>query len=376
MPEDFESISYAIRNSNQFRSFKMSIEKSQLQNHIHVIGRFEEFEPTNKYFFEAEARSYGPRGNSSQRNTYMLQASAEFKKRGPANAPSSALTIFAEDSKAESSLSESDISLNNKVTLSENDRSVMNHKSWSSLAINYRYYIGEQEWDRLYADIGLVGHSISAEDEWVNYFRVRVGYKLDFRESDLFVEASKSHWELSALYARYGVTVVEPSGDIDERSQGLLFLGLSYDYRGSRSSLQANVLRAATDKLHNILNASYRWSFLNFGGMDHAVNASSNVIFGAILPEHNHYLSNQTKFDLSYHLLQSLTASPIQHGFDFSLGLSTTIYSSPNDIAETQRDDQNDGILLTNEHIGLDYTWKSEFFDGRIGIQYFSKRVR
>jgi hypothetical protein len=48
-PEDLEALSFFLRHGKKFASVDIRIEKSELQNHVYLIGQFKPFAPKNHY---------------------------------------------------------------------------------------------------------------------------------------------------------------------------------------------------------------------------------------------------------------------------------------------------------------------------------------
>ncbi|RYZ48713.1 MAG: hypothetical protein EOP07_25475, partial [Proteobacteria bacterium] len=133
-PEDLEKLSFILKHSKRFQGADLRIEKSELQNHIHLIGRFTMFEAKNQYRINFKQSLEG-NGADGQRLSSIGDASIHFNKRGVVNPAPFVLGIKYRSSNAKDPLSTNPA----KTTLSDDEAIALGREDGRYVAITSKF---------------------------------------------------------------------------------------------------------------------------------------------------------------------------------------------------------------------------------------------
>lgn len=356
-PADLERATFILIHSKRFKGIDFRIEKSELQNHIHLIGRFEVFEP-KPYFHFSLSQGYENDKNHDERLTTKSEGSVHFERRGTVNpAP------FVLGYKYFSSTADRPKTLNlaadddDNTTLNDKERIAIDRPKGRYGAIFAKF----QQANGVFLGFQIDTSHLSGDSHETINSRAEAG--TEFHLDPL----SPSLTRLSVLYANYSAKGTDfYSGKFSNRnSRSIAFAGIHQDIRSRWVKGRANIYRSLTPELHVFGDADIAVSLGTFLTLSHSFGISGEYLRGAILPEHRFGLPDRNVVQYYYRTEKNLGSGPRDQLVSLKLGAAT--YQAVNQLDRPYFEDQGFAELA--------WTSVGSNFDTSFALIYGNRRL-
>ena len=331
-PADLEKLSFTLKRSNKFRAAEIRIEKSELQNHVHLIGRLTPYETRNHYSLEL-SNSLEKGGAAGDRNTTAVAGAVAFLQRGPSNPAPFVLSLGATNSTAEAPLASDDLRRHDKeVTMTDNEKLAQNRPSGSSynvdLRMNFPAVTGFHDLF-LFMDFAATGSRLSGDEARTSAPRYELGVQM---QNDPLVQ---NFTQLSIFYTTYAATGSEIFSETSDKThnspeKSLAFAGFSQNYASQAIEGHLRFYRALTDHMHYFADFDFRFQLGEWGGIAHRFGVDSSYVRGAVLPEHRLGLPDHHQSRVYYQADRSVQAFGAENKLWLKLGSAT--YDADNQL--------------------------------------------
>jgi len=329
-PEDLEKLDFILKHSRKFAAAAIRIEKSELQNHIHLIGRFEMFEP--KTFYQLRLSQGLERDQTDgDRNTSDVEAKFHFKKRGTINPAPFVLGFKYRSTDAAAPMNHNDLSRNGKgVTFTSEEKIAQSRTDATYGAVTTRF----QQANGFFFSFALESSHMSGDSESTldTHFETGVETQLD--------PLLPSVTRLSLLYSNYSVEGGEfyASKARGKNYRSIAFAGLAEDIQTRWVKGKIELYRSLTPELHYFLNMDLAAPLLTYASVTHSLGISGGSIRGAVLPEHRFGLPDRTVIQYFYQGEEGFSLT----GYDLKVGLKVGLatYKAINNLDTPYSQDQ------------------------------------
>jgi hypothetical protein len=300
-PDDLEKLTFGLKRSGKYKNIDVRIEKSELQNHVHLKIKFEQFEPRN--YYSVSVSSGSDKGSATgSRQTTKADLLFQYQKRGAENPAMFDLGVQTIKSSAPSPLSIEEIKKGNKeVVLDTSEAIVQSKQNWDYTEFFYKVPLLGTPSIPMDFKLGLNNSRLSKDEvSAVNTnFELSSYYKPD--------ELIPVKYKFSLLYSTYTATgaqsIIRKKDEEEDKNQKrndkhIVFAGIRQDFKASFLSGYLNFNRSLTSELHYFYDYDLRFRLAELGGVVGSLGFSDNTVYGAILPEHRFGLPNRSLFDI------------------------------------------------------------------------------
>jgi hypothetical protein len=330
-PEDLEKLSFILKHSKRFQSADLRIEKSELQNHIHLIGRFTMFEAKHQYRINFK-QAFEGNAQDGQRVSSVADAAIHFNKRGVVNPAPFVLGIKYRSSNAKDPLKPNPA----KTTLSDNEAIALGREDGRYVAITSKF----QQANGLYFGADLETTDMSGDKYATLDGRIEVG--TEFQLDPLIPSTTR----LNLFYTTYSASGYEfnDSKQNSKSSHSLVFAGFKEDIQSRWVKGYVQMYRSITPELHYFGNADLSVPLGRLWGSTQGFGIASEVVRGSILPEHRFGLPDRSFIQYYYQADQTFAAMNADHKISLRLGVAT--FDAVNNLSEPYSKDQAYGEIL------------------------------
>lgn len=300
-PDDLEKLTFGLRRSGKYKNIDVRIEKSELQNHVHLKIKFEQFEPRNYYSVNV-ASAFDKGSATGNRQTTKADVLFQYQKRGAENQAMFDLGVRTINSSAPSPLSIEEIKKGNKdVVLDTSEAIAQSKQNWDYTEFFYKVPLLGTPSIPMDFKLGLNNSRLSKDEvSAVNTnFELSSYYKPD--------ELIPVKYKFSLLYSTYTATgaqsIIRKKDEEEDKNQKrndkhIVFAGIRQDFKASFLSGYLNFNRSLTSELHYFYDYDLRFRLAELGGIVGSLGFSEDMVYGAILPEHRFGLPNRSLFDI------------------------------------------------------------------------------
>ena len=331
-PADLEKLSFTLKRSNKFRAVDIRIEKSELQNHVHLIGRLTPYEPRNHYSLEL-SNSLEKGGAAGDRNTTAVAGAIAFNQHGPSNPAPFVLSFSAANSTAKAPLGAGDLRRNDKeVTMTDEEKLAQNRPSGSSysadLRINFPSVIGYRDLF-FFMDFAATGSRLSGDEERTTSPRTELGVQM---QNDPLVQ---NFTQLSIFYTTYAATGSEIFSETSDKThnspkKSMAFAGFSQTYASKILDGHLRFYRSLTDDMHYFADFDARFQIGEWLDITHSLGVDAFYVRGAVLPEHRLGLPDRQEGRVYYRADRSFHAFGAENKLWLKLGSAS--YTADNQL--------------------------------------------
>lgn len=356
-PNDLERTTFILVHSKRFKSIAFRIEKSELQNHVHLIGRFELLEPRNFYKFSL-SQAYDKSKKGDPRLTTKSEGAILINRRGSKNpAPLTfGYKLFVSEADDPLTLNLNAEDKKNTTLRSEELVSVQRPKG-QYFALYSKY----QQLNGVYAQLLLESSRLSGDSHDTANVRVELG--TEFHLDPL----SPSITRLSVLYATYtakGKDFYE--GKYTTRnSRSIAFAGFYQDIGLRLIKGHVSIYRSLTPELHIFGNVDVAAPLGRLFATNHALGVAGEYLRGAILPDQRFGLPDRNIVQYYYEAEKPFGTGSVDHLVALRLGAAT--YQAINSLDRPYSEDQGFAELA----------WKAsdENFETSLALIYGNRRL-
>jgi hypothetical protein len=324
-PEDLEKLVFGLKRSGRFKSVDVQVEKSELQNHVHIKGKFEQFDP--KDYYSINHVSQFDRGEKTgSRKTTQTDVSFHYKKRGLANPAAIEVGVRNYNSEAANPLSSDELKAHNEHVILKDDEAAAQAKK------NF-------DFNELYIKVPLkqngsfpIDFRVGSTNSRLTNDQVRdqnVNFELSsqYQPNDFMPVKTK----LSLLYSTYNATGAQSiivdnaegkNGKVKNSKNSITFAGLSQDAKTRSLSTKLKAYRSLTQEMHYFYYLDARFGAYDFFGTKNSIGFSGDHVYGAVLPEHRMGLPNRDLFSVYLASEDSFMSLGAQNNLTLKVGLS------------------------------------------------------
>lgn len=304
-PDDLEKLRFGLIRSGKFKNIAVRIEKSELQNHVHLKVKFEQFEPRNYYSVDLSS-GFDKGGATGSRNTSKAEATFRYKQRGAENQPTFSVGLKSMNSSARAPLSSDELRKDNdEIILNEQEALAQAKQNWQFNEVSYTVPLTNGIYHfPIDMKVGLNLSRLSQDE--VNNSNFNVDFSSAY-QPDVFIPVK---FRFSLFYSTYLASgserIVKAKKDEKraDKSRQIVFAGLTEDIKSKYVSLHLTFNRSLTSELHYFYDYDLRFRLGEMAGLVGSVGAAKNAVYGAILPEHRFGLPNRATTDF-YGLVES-----------------------------------------------------------------------
>ena len=299
-PDDLEKLTFGLKRSGKYKNIDVRIEKSELQNHVHLKIKFEQFEPRN--YYSVNVASVSDKGSATgNRLTSKADLLFQYQKRGAENPAMFDLGVQTINSSAPSPLSNEEMKKGNKdVVLDTSEALAQSKQNWDYSEIFYRVPLSNGN-PSIPIDfkLGLNNSRLSKDD--VSDVNTNFEFAGHYQPDELV----PLKYKFSLLYSTYSATGAqsivrkkEEDKSKKRNNKNIVFVGVRQDLKSKFFSGYINFNRSLTSDLHYFYDYDFRFRLAELGGIVGSLGLSEGVVYGAILPEHRFGLPNRSTIDL------------------------------------------------------------------------------
>lgn len=364
-PEDLEKLSFTLKRSNKFRSADIRIEKSDLQNHVHLIGVFTAFDPKTRYSLDFSSGLENDKSAGS-RTTTKAEGSVSFNQRGLNNPAPYVLGVKYFNSTAGRPLNAEELRPNDQdVAMTDNEKAAQGRQNGyyggAKLRINFPYsslYRGIYT----YGEVGLGTSRLTGDERSTSNITYELGTAYQY--DPLIPTVTR----FSLLYADYSATASEvyyTDKTKNSKAKSLVFAGFAQDMQTQQISGKLRFYRSLTTDMHYFGDFDLMFRLGEYAEMNHGLGFAETVIKGAVLPEHRFGLPDRQEFQLYYRADYNLAAFGAKNKAWLKVGVAS--YQAHNDLENSYSREQGFGEL------GL--KTQTEDFDLGLSFIYGDRRL-
>lgn len=325
-PDDLENFNFLLKKSGKFKTIDVRIEKSESQNHVHLKGRFEQFEPRNYTSFNVQS-GYENGGVTGDRDTTKSEALVQFQKRGMENPGSFdvGFTTFRTSAKDPLSLEELK-SGEVDVVMNDAEKATQGKQSWQYNELFLRNYLPTGKFvNPISLKVGL-NYSKLSQDEAAD---LNTSYELatEFRPDVL----RTMKLSLSLAYSTYTALGSESitTETASSNQKQILFAGFSEDFDTRWLTGHFSAYRSLTSQVHYYGDLDLKFLFTEFAGIKSSLGFSQEQVYGAVLPQHRFGLPNRAQSAFYYLGENNFRALDADNKISFKVGFSNLDSSGP-----------------------------------------------
>ncbi|TWW08457.1 hypothetical protein E3A20_24150 [Planctomyces bekefii] len=353
-PEDIEKLSFGLRRGSKFQSVEIRLEKSELQNHVHLIGKFKPYAPAHHYAIDV-ATAVEADANSGSRTTTRGRATWDFNRRGEKNRAPYVFSLNYFKSTARDPLSPEDLSPENEIPVTMTPAEELSQARpdgfWG--AAHLRLNLPNLSSQRLnpYMVVGVVESKLKGDQRSTSDTRIEFGEEFQF--DPLIPTATR----LSLLYSTYEASGAEIYGTEDDarrsKSKSIVFAGISQDIHNKFFTGSLDYYRSLTRELRYFGQFDFLFTVSETASIKHGLGIAENIVRGAILAEHRFGLPDRTEMQFYYRAEMPLSLLGPKGLVSAKVGAGS--YDANNDLENPYRRENTFGELgLKTEVEGVD----------------------
>lgn len=290
-PSDLEKLSFSIRHGGKFEKSEIRIEKSDLPNHIHVVGNFKLVKAQTYFVGDLKSEVMLDLPGAS-RLTNSGEISVEINRRGLNNAAPYTIGVEYFSTYADSALKPDEIGTSEfaRTNFTKDETEALEKRNGKYLGFNLRINpngIGLTSLSNEYfVDFGISKQSLIHDDYEFSGNRYGIGYV--FQPEPLRDQTFTLHAFYADVAPKVSETLVTDtlSDPPEVRSFGVAFIGLEQQYENPSFSLDFEAYRAIDSKLSAYGNWDIDLIFYENKEFGHHFGYDGNFVRGALLPEH------------------------------------------------------------------------------------------
>lgn len=300
-PEDLERLSFGLKRSGRYKSVDIRIEKSELQNHVHLKGKFVQYDP--EIYVTLNAHSGLEKGQSTgNRSTIDTDGLVEFNKRGRNN-HSLGLGFRTKQSTAKEALSAEELKIGDRpIVMTEEEQAAQSKQSWQYREMFFKGPVNEGI-GRFPIDLRIGFNTTKLAQDERGTSNVSVDMMSSY-DADYYLPVKFGFFLKYATYNATGAEVVRKESKDDpsskSKSKSIIFAGISEEFDTARVWGDVRFYRALSSEMHYFYSYDFGLRLTEFAGFDHSVGIASDAVYGAILPEHRFGLPNRDLTQIFY----------------------------------------------------------------------------
>lgn len=356
-PEDLERVAFILTRSKKFKSVDIRLEKSELQNHVHLIGRFVLHEPKTYTRIKLQ-QSLERDQESGDRSSTRAEGTLGFRKRGLINPAPFSLGFKYFSSTAEKALPFERISSDGEtIGLDTRETLVQSRPDGSYGAITTKF----QQVNGIFFGLDLESSKLSRDKHATLNVKVETG--TEFQIDPL----SPSLTRLSFFYATYSAKPWdEYTSRVSSRSsRSIAFLGFKQDISSRWVKGTASLYRSLTPELHSFGEVDLALPFGRWFDVQHALGMGAEYIRGAILAEHRYGLPDRNVTRGYYEAERPFVVWDKDHVLSLKIGAGS--YQAVNGLEKPYSKD--------NGFAELSLRSQGESFDTSFAFLYGNRRL-
>ncbi len=365
--EELENLSFTLKKSNKFKQVDISIEKSELPNHVHLTGHFVPHAEKHKFKLHV-SQSLEKGGDTGNRSSTLFEGKANLYQRGQANDPKYSVGLKYFKTQAKKPLSADELKRGkNDVTMTPEETIIQSRQSGRYFDLNFRVNFppySSTSWLNPYLVVGLFQQQETMDKSHItgNYFEYGTEIHPDQTNP-------KAYFGLSLLYSDYAVGGNEYF-DYDNESQdhtnkNILFAGIRGHFPTEKFSAHYSVFRSLTEEMHLFAEVSALFTIYKQGDFSHNIAGDFFYLRQAILPQHRFGLPNRDETTIYYQGNYSLNSLGRDSSIIFKFGGSE--YLAKNNLKTPYRRENTFGELGLQSSIND--------FDLSLALIYGSQRL-
>lgn len=365
-PGDLERLDFTLKHSKRFQSVDLSIKKSEMQNHVHLVGQFQQF--SKKTHYTVNGSSSVERGNADDGNRYTqrLNGHIDFERQGEVNLAPLVFGFDFRNSTAKHPLSVETLKEGGEeTTLTLEEQIAQARPSGSYGHVEMRLNLLRLRSYTPFFTIGLDHTRISGDKTFSRTNSYEAG--VVFHGDPLL--SMNSRTQLSILNANYvatGTETIVPKGQGSGRgARNITFAGLSGAGSSSWMDADFRLYRSITQDLHFFGNVDVLFKLGDYLGLDHGLGVSQEVVRGAVLPEHRLGLPDRNVAKGFWRVGRDFTAFGAKQSLTVDAGFG--IYSATNYTENS--------YSVGNFYGQLAYVTHADLFDVSLAFAYGSQRL-
>jgi hypothetical protein len=364
--QTIEQLSFNLKKSGKFEQVDIRLEKSELQNHVYIIGKFKAFEPQKFYQGKFSTEFYRAGESGSDRTVTNLDLKMEIQKQGRENIAPYVIGVKTMQSIAKTPLSLSDwdkIDENKEIDplLSRHlDRHNGKYTAWS-IRLNPK---GLAQKTGIFYAMEFSNSQLKSDEMDATGSKFELGWQLV--TFDPMYQHRKL--ELSVFQASFrenGLEIVKEDQNV-KASKNLLFVGFTDEWDSSKwINYKIKAYRAMTKDNHYFYNMDYKFTLGELLGVRNRLGFGFDGVKGAVLPEHRFGFSDREEGNFYYQGDNAFTAFSALNKVYFKVG-KRWYGTESNNFSPISRD--------TNyAELGIDTTTKN--MDIGLAFTYGGRRV-
>jgi hypothetical protein len=297
-PDDLEKLNFGLKNSGKFKSLEVQIEKSELQNHVHLKGNFAQFEPQTYYSFNFKG-GIEKGGVTGNRRTTKADGLVQFHKRGPENPGIFDLGFTSLRSSAKAPLSSAELRRKNEdVAMNDAEKKAQAKQNWQFDEIFYRVPLNNGALSiPLNMRVGVNSSKLSLDEVSDSNFNMELGTEF---QPDMFMPTKIGLSLLYSTFSSLGQETLLRESEGKGVNRQIVFVGASEDFSTRGLSGHLKFYRSLTSDLHYFGDVDLRFKFSEFAGIKSSIGFAQDLVYGAILPEHRFGLPNREQVQIYY----------------------------------------------------------------------------
>ncbi|MDQ3232414.1 MAG: hypothetical protein M3Q07_11380 [Pseudobdellovibrionaceae bacterium] len=328
-PEDLEKLVFSLKRSQRFHAVDIHIEKSVLQNHIHLIGKFTPFEAKNFYTVKASGSVERGKGqNVGNRVSSRFDGKIEFNKTGEYNRAPYVLSFVQQESTAQRALNTEGGKINGEpVTLTEEEQASLARRDGVYGAIGVR----RNRANGIHSDfieLAFKSTKLSRDEATAQNISIEVGKEF---QKDPLVPALT---QFSLLYATYHVKSDEiyakSDAESNQKPKPIMFGGITYDKQTLWGREKLRFYRSFTEELHYFGDLDFNRSVGQWWEINHTLGLAGTIVRGAVLPEHRFGLPDRLELQVYYQTQKKFALSGTPSMLGLKLGWAS--YEAENNL--------------------------------------------
>jgi hypothetical protein len=290
-PEDLETLVFSIRYSKKYRNVEVKVEKSQLQNHVHLIGKFEPYKSVQKLKINV-LTAVEKGGATGDRQTKKVDAEIGINHKGPTNLPQYRIGITSIVSNANAPLSADELKSGDKdVILSESEK--------ISLSRNYG------EYESVYAELSIPTYSSGLDKDFFLRVNNGISHMSGDTTSDIFLRFEAGgifHPHLQNSKLRASLVYINDVASSSEyklkdkadstSAKPMYFATFSGEQKFQKMNLSFEVQRSLTSDIHLYFQETLEFHLFQPAGFKTSAGIDLSYLRGSVLPEHRFGLSD------------------------------------------------------------------------------------
>ena len=361
--DSIEQLSFNLKKSRKFEEVDIRLEKSELQNHVYLVGKFKAFEPENYYRGKLSTELYRAGDAGSSRMTTNLDLQMEIDKQGRENIAPYVIGIKTMRTEAREPL-----------LLSQWDKESSNQTVDSSLgqylsrptgqynALNFRMNPkGTLGVNGIFFAFEVSNSKLNYDESYAAGSKIELGWQLDTFNRLL----PHRKFEFSILRANYfenGAQIVKKEEDGEsKKDHETLFAGFTDEMDSSKFfNYKIKAYRALSKEIRYFYDIDFTFTLGELLGVTNKLGVDIHKVRGAVLPEHRFGFANGQSAALFYQGERNFVAFGAANKAHLTIG--TKSYGNESESFGTISRDTNYAeigvdTMTKNMDVGLAFTY-------------------